>query len=251
MKSWHLAIQSFKHYLPVNLAIALGVAAATAVLTGALLVGDSMRTSLRDLTMNRLGNTDDLLVSRGFFNPATMQLLHDGPNRIWDKSVAVILFNDGTVETETPDTEGVQRASSINVFGIPGDFWELDTSGLEVKELSGDNVIISQALADQLGIKSDSLDSPITLRIPKPTQLPSESALGATDDLIESLVGLKVIQVLPNEGIAGFSLHQSQLDSPNIFVPVELLQDSLSRKALKHKSNADQVNVKFLSRSES
>ena len=73
MNAWRLSLQSFKHYLPVNLAIALGVAAATAVLTGALLVGDSMRTSLRDLTMDRLGQTDELLVSRGFFSESSLR----------------------------------------------------------------------------------------------------------------------------------------------------------------------------------
>ena len=250
MNSWHLATQSFKHYLPVNLAIALGVAAATAVLTGALLVGDSMRTSLRNLTLERLGEVDDLVVSRGFFSQESMRPDRDEAwKTTWDKSVPAILFNNGTVQTETT-ADSVQRASNVNVFGIPNEFWELDSSGLDVVELSGDNVIINQALADQLGIEPDSSDSMVTLRIPKPTQLPAESALGATRDLVESLVGLNVVQVLPNQGIARFSLHPSQLDSPNIFVPVELLQDSLSRKALKHKPDSEQVNVTFLSRTD-
>ena len=249
MTSWHLALQSFKHYLPVNLAIALGVAAATAVLTGALLVGDSMRTSLRDLTLDRLGKVDDLIVSRGFFGQQAMS-----PGKatkvLWDKSVPAILFNNGTVETENSANQ-TQRASNVNVFGIPNDFWELDASDLDVKELNGDVAIINQALADQLGIKVDEDGRSLTLRIPKPTQLPAESALGATRDLIESLVGLKVIQVLPNEGIARFSLHPSQLDSPNIFVSIDLLQDSLYRKALRHKPDSKQANVTFLSRRDS
>ncbi len=246
MTSWHLAFQSFKHYLSVNLAIALGVAAATAVLTGALLVGDSMRTSLRNLSMERLGKVDDLVISRGFFGQNSMGS-GKATSDLWDKSIPAILFNNGTVEIET-SADQTQRASNVNVFGIPNDFWELDSSGLDVKDLDGDTAIINQALADQLGIKPDQSDASVTLRIPKPTQLPAESALGATRDLIESLVGLKVIQVLPNQGIARFSLHPSQLDSPNVFVPLELLQESLARKALKHKANSEQVNVTFLSR---
>ena len=252
MKSWRLAIQSFKHYLPVNLAIALGVAAATAVLTGALLVGDSMRTSLRELTLNRLGETDDVLVSRGFFGQSSMR-----PDRnkewkaIWDKSVPAILFNNGTVETEADSNASVQRATNVNVFGIPNEFWELDSNGVEARKLSGETAIINQALAEQLGLRPGQNLESLTLRIPKPSQLPAESALGATRDLIESLVGVKVIQILPNEGLAGFSLRQSQLDSPNVFVPLALLQDSLSRKALRHKSSSEQVNVSFFSRTAS
>src|SRR5262249_34023326 len=41
-----------------NLAVFLGVVVGTAVLTGALLVGDSLHGSLRDLTLRRLGLSD-------------------------------------------------------------------------------------------------------------------------------------------------------------------------------------------------
>src|SRR5436309_4762902 len=49
-----------------NLAVFLGVALGTAVLTGALLVGDSLRGSLRDLTRDRLGWVDHALVGGRF-----------------------------------------------------------------------------------------------------------------------------------------------------------------------------------------
>src|SRR5438874_3566929 len=50
-----------------NLAVLLGVAVGTAVLTGALLVGDSLRGSLRDLTLQRLGWIDHTLIAPRFF----------------------------------------------------------------------------------------------------------------------------------------------------------------------------------------
>ena len=65
-----IATRSLRHYWSTNLAIALGVAAATAVLTGALIVGESMRSSLRELTLQRLGKIDEMLVSDGFFRTA-------------------------------------------------------------------------------------------------------------------------------------------------------------------------------------
>ena len=52
MSNLSIALKSLVFHRQVNLAIALGVAAATAVLTGALIVGDSMRGSLRDLTLD-------------------------------------------------------------------------------------------------------------------------------------------------------------------------------------------------------
>ena len=54
----------------MNLAVACGVAVGTAVLTGALLVGDSMRGSLRHLTLDRLGRIEEVLVADRFFRQA-------------------------------------------------------------------------------------------------------------------------------------------------------------------------------------
>ena len=114
-------------------------------------------------------------------------------------------------------------------------------------KLSDRKVAINEALAEQLGLNLNGLrDQKLTLRIPKPSQMPSESSLGKKDDLVESLVELEIAFVVPNKSIGRFGLHISQLDSPNIYLPIELLQDSLSRSALAHKQNP-QANVIFLS----
>src|SRR4051795_5097365 len=49
-----------------NLALLLGVAVGTAVLTGALLVGDSLRGSLRDRALRQLCGVDAAMVSGRF-----------------------------------------------------------------------------------------------------------------------------------------------------------------------------------------
>ena len=59
--------RSLIYFWRINLAVVLGVAVATAVLTGALIVGDSVRGSLRDLSLSRLGKIDHALVSERFF----------------------------------------------------------------------------------------------------------------------------------------------------------------------------------------
>jgi hypothetical protein len=55
------------YYWRTNLAVILGVATAVAVLSGALLVGDSVRDSLRDLVLGRLGKTEGVVTSAQFF----------------------------------------------------------------------------------------------------------------------------------------------------------------------------------------
>ena len=67
MSFFHLIRASLKHHWRMNLAVACGTAVATAILTGALLVRDSMRGSLRALLLERLGRIEYAVVPNRFF----------------------------------------------------------------------------------------------------------------------------------------------------------------------------------------
>ena len=67
MRWTDLVPRSLTYYWRTNVAVVAGVATAVAVLAGALLVGDSVRGSLRDLVTERLGRTDHIVVSNEFF----------------------------------------------------------------------------------------------------------------------------------------------------------------------------------------
>ena len=254
MNIWQIAIRSFKHYLRSNVAIALGVAAATAVLTGALIVGDSMRHSLHGLTMERLGAIDELLISEGFFRSkladeiATSEVFKEN----YRSATPAIIFPGGTVEYKPEKV--ASRAGQVSVLGINDRFWNYDSSSkldpASLEGLTGESAIINQALADDLHIEPSDVESgeaKITVRIPKQMQLPADSALGRMTDLIESLVDLKVVQIIPTQGLGRFGLHPSQSDPLNVYVPLELLQNSMRRTILKHKSDPAQANVILLS----
>ncbi len=62
-------LRSLWFYRRSNVAIALGVATAATVIVGALLVGDSMRGSLRALTIERLGRIDEVIIPATSFHP--------------------------------------------------------------------------------------------------------------------------------------------------------------------------------------
>ena len=249
-----IATRSLRHYWSTNLAIALGVAAATAVLTGALIVGESMRSSLRELTLQRLGKIDEMLVSDGFFRTALADEISqlETFQQHYDQIEPAILFPGGTVANE--QTETIRYAGQVSVLGITDQFWQFEQNTTDQFEnetsFTGDVAIINQALADDLGITAADIKdetATITVRVPKQTQLPADSALGRKTDLIESLVDLRVVEILPNQGLARFGLFPSQADPLNVFVPIELLQDSLARTVLKHKATTEQANVLLLS----
>ena len=70
-----LVLRSLVYFRGTNLAVVAGVAIATAVLTGALMVGDSVRGSLAHLTESRLGPVDHALVASSFFRMDLAQRL--------------------------------------------------------------------------------------------------------------------------------------------------------------------------------
>src|SRR5215467_7785420 len=95
-----------------NLAVLLGVAVGTAVLTGALLVGDSLRGSLRRLTLEQLGWVDYALVAPRFFRAALADELRA------DHTCPVILLQ-GTAGSGKPP----RRATRVTVLGVDERFW--------------------------------------------------------------------------------------------------------------------------------
>src|SRR5438105_69605 len=97
-----VVLAGLAHHWRIHAAVALGVAAATAVLTGALLIGDSVRGSLRHLVLDRLGKIDQLLVVDRFFRQemaadldATEVLKARGGS-----AVPAILFPTATVQSD-------------------------------------------------------------------------------------------------------------------------------------------------------
>ena len=67
MRIFTLLARNLTWYWRTNLAVLLGVATAAGVLGGALLVGDSVRASLRDLVLARLGNVDSVVAAQRLF----------------------------------------------------------------------------------------------------------------------------------------------------------------------------------------
>ena len=78
MTARRLVVAGLRYYWRTNLAVVVGVATAVAVLAGALLVGDSVRGSLRDLVLQRLGRVDRIVVSSGFFREALADEIRAG-----------------------------------------------------------------------------------------------------------------------------------------------------------------------------
>jgi ABC-type antimicrobial peptide transport system permease subunit len=223
MTSLRFIIASLRHYRRVHVSVALGVAVATAVLTGALLVGDSVTGSLRDLTLQRLGRIDSALVAGHLFREALADEVSSDPGfkKYFDAAEPVILMT-GTLQAGAGNE--VRRATKISVIGCRSDFWLLGQGGPR-DELTGDEVAITQSIARELAVKTG---DEILLRLPLVNAIPADSPLGEKSDT-SAARRLKVAAILPDEGLARFGLLPTQHEPRNAFVSLTTLQSMLEK----------------------
>ena len=119
MNRHRLVLRALAYYWRTNLAVVAGVATAVAVLAGALVVGDSVRGTLRDLALNRLGATDLVVTAPRFVREAlAAEIASDPalripicPNRSGDRARRTC---DGPGERPSRGTGvGVRRGRAI------------------------------------------------------------------------------------------------------------------------------------------
>ena len=204
MRTSILLARSLAWFWRTNLAVVLGVATATAVLAGALLVGDSVRASLRDLVLSRLGNTEFLVSSGGFFREKLAEEL--GP--------ACPLITLVGVAAHEPSG---RRSGGVQVYGVDERFWRFQ--GEAGAAPRGREALLSAALAEELGGKAGDT---ILLRVAKPSAIPLESLHGRKENTGQTIR-------LTMSGVAkrDFSLRPQQGDVRAVYVPLARLQRDL------------------------
>src|SRR5436190_5915890 len=121
MRTSTLLSRNLTYYWRSNIAVVLGVATAVAVLSGALLVGDSVRGSLRAVFVQRLGKTDDVIASTNFFRgELTGELQADSRFAQAFTGACPIVVLNGLVT----DEQSRRRASGVQVYGVDDRFWK-------------------------------------------------------------------------------------------------------------------------------
>src|SRR4026209_2436924 len=164
MQTSQLIKRSLAHYWQTNLVVVLGVAIAVSVLAGALLIGESVRGSLRDLSARRLGKTDDLISAPNFFREQLGTDLEQRGGR-----TCPLIALEGVVVHESSK----RRAGGVKVYGVDERFWKFN--GVTGAAPENRNVLVSHSLASELG---SAQGESLLLRIEKPSDIPLESLHG-------------------------------------------------------------------------
>ncbi len=207
-----LVKRSLRHYWRTHAAVAAAAAVATAVLVGALVVGDSVRHSLRARAEARLGPVHQALVTPGrTFRAVIADPLHEKTgNRI-----APMLALRGTAETD----DGTARANRVRVLGVDPHFWAMAPE-YPVPRPDAGEIVLNETLAAKLGAD---VGDEVLLRIEKPGFLSGDAPLSGEAD--DSLAVRLTVHAVASAGQFGdFSLQADQLPAANAFVPLGWLQ---------------------------
>ncbi len=206
-----------------NLAIVLGVMAGTATLTGALLVGDSMRGSLRDVAVGRLNGVTHALVSQRFFRRELADEIaaDSGFTERFAHASAIILLTGSITNPATGS-----RADTINVLGVNDAFFQRNKSDWPEGFGEEQSCLLNDALAEDLGVVPG---DDLLIRVTKPSAIPSETLLGDKNDTTLT-IRLPLRQVVDGDGASIFSLNPKHSVPRNVFVPISTLQRFLDRR---------------------
>ncbi len=218
MTFWKLITNSLIHYRSVNSLILLGVALTSAILSGALVVGDSVKESLRRNAAARLSQVDSALIGgERFFTEALADRIGGG--------VAPILQVEGTVATRG----GGKRSNQVQILGVDDRFWKLSQTGNTPNNINGENwFAINDVLARRVDI---SPGQPLICRVEIPGELSKDAPLSGESEQTQPFTG-DVAAILGADQMGRYSLRAEQVPRGTVYMPLKQLQTILKKPGL-------------------
>ncbi|MGH9346608.1 MAG: FtsX-like permease family protein [Vicinamibacterales bacterium] len=214
-----LVRRSLRHYWRVHLAVALGVGIAVSALGGAFVVGESVRASLRELALARLGRAHHVVTAANLFTAQLAERLSSAPAfGAGREGIVPVLALEGVVTHERSGS----RAGAVQVYGVDDRFWTFNAID-GVTGPAGRDAFLSPALAAELGA---SAGDALLLRVQKPSAVPAGLIQGRRNEPGRA-IRLSTAQVLDRSRLGDFSPRPQQGATRTIFVPLDRLQRDL------------------------
>ncbi len=226
-----LVLRSARFFWRSHVGVFLGAILATAIITGALAVGDSVRYSLERMARARLGRIELSLHSPGRFFRAKL-----GTDLSTDlgATVAPVMLLRGTATGEKADGSGGGdvRVGRAQVLGVSPDFWQLTAGGAgrepELRTKDGsEGVALNERLARTLRL---AVGDEVILRVDKPSLLSRDAPLSTIEDATV-LVRLPVTAIVSDAMLGWFSLDANQVPPYNAFLSLAALQKTVGMEA--------------------
>jgi ABC-type antimicrobial peptide transport system permease subunit len=223
------------------------------VLTGALTIGDSVRSTLRTLAEKRIGKGDVAMLSPdGFFEEDLADRVHSNLN---DKQsvVAPIALSRGTITS--PD--GSVRVPNVQVLGVDERFWKLapDFSHTpmgtwsmkkEFREWGPKVFFVNERLDQRL---KKEIGARLILRMEEPSLFSRDAPLSGERDNKFVTMNEELGGVVPAEGFGHFGLQGNQREPLTVFVSLSAIQNKLFRSFDETSDNKQFANFLLMGKS--
>ena len=215
------ALKGFLHYWKISICLCLGVTLASSILTGSLFVGDSVEQTLRNSANQRVGSVRSALIAGDRFFTAD---LASKINRSISNNISTAALNvPGTLNT--PDKS--KRVNRVNVYGVNNNFWKLASNSNFVITTDDENFLaIGSALADQ---KKLQVGDQVIIRVEMPGHVSRDAPLSGESGKLAS-ISSKITHIVSSERGGSFSLQAEQSSALNVFIPLQTLQEELSKE---------------------
>lgn len=203
-----------------NLAVLLGTIVGAAVLSGALLVGDSLRGSLRERTEKQLNGVNNVLIGSRFIRETIPGLDEIERNDNTSTLIPAIVLQ-AAVTSDKSEKPG--RIGKANIYATRG--WPTNDQVLAGSEAKA---ILSPIVAKNLGV---STGDRIRINVQKVSAIPRSSVLGRrkTQDATRTMT-VTVEKILSEADSASlFSLNPSPQAPLNIYLPLGYVQSALDQ----------------------
>lgn len=211
-----LILRTLRYFWKQNLALALGVAISTAVITGALVVGDSVRYSLLKIVELRLGRITHAISAGDRYFPISLAARLE---KEIARPVAPLLLLEGMASS----AGGRYSLPRVQVLGIDERFTNTAGSGPQLRAIATNGAFISRNLAGRLNVN---VGDEFLLRIQKPSLIPLNAPFVSDAELIRPL-RVKVAGILKEEEMGRFSLENIQSAPFNVFLSLSLLNEMM------------------------
>ena len=203
-----LILRNLQFHARSHMGVFLGATVGSAILIGALAIGDSVRESLRQMALSRIGRVESALTTGDRFvrDKLGNELGADGA------AVLQLTGNVTAIESST-------RANKVQILGVTDAFWRLAIRKPSIS-LNDETVALNSQLADHLKLK---VGDSVLVRVQKPSLLSREMPITPQEDTSVTL-RMSVGAIVSDDEFGRFSLNANQTPPLNVFVDLRLLQ---------------------------
>ena len=221
MSLFKFILKSAWFYRKLNLTIILGIALSTAILVGALIIGDSVKYSLQQITVQRLGKTSQVITAgERLFG---QQLATELAEKTGTETSALLRANGfGVIDG------GDLRINQLAVWGVDATIGNF-ASYPELFQLQNNEGAINENLASLSRLK---VGDEFLLRVDKLNTFPANTPFVSEKEATISF-RVKVVRILKSDELGNFNLKNIQSAPRNVFLNLEWLnrQMGLQQKA--------------------